>query len=166
MLAYFRFIAGASGLAVTALFVQVHAQEGTQVAREADVWTVFFGFIVGVVALGVYIARDAIFRKKTDYDRGEYGSKKDRSHEKYRSDWQDDYVTESAQTEHTKSHYDTLGIGRTATAAEIKLRYRELAKMHHPDRTGTESEDLVRINEAYEVLSDTESRRKYDSTLP
>ena len=52
----------------------------------------FGGFAVSVVAIFLYIARDLIFRRKTQYDKEEFESKKDRTYEKYHSDWTDDYV--------------------------------------------------------------------------
>lgn len=134
-------------------------QDGT------DHLIIFAGFITAVVALGIYIARGAIFRKEEDYDKHEYASKNDRTGDKYKSSWHDDYAG-SSHPEPTNDHYSTLGVKRTATDAEIKLRYRDLAMKHHPDRAGGNADELVRINEAYEVLSDPESRRKYDKLLP
>ena len=52
----------------------------------------FGGFAVAVVGIFLFIARDLIFRKKTKYDEQEFDSKKDRTYEKYHSDWTDDYV--------------------------------------------------------------------------
>ncbi len=61
--------------------------------------------------------------------------------------------------------YDILGVPRTATEKDIRQAYRKLARQHHPDvnpgNKGSE-EKFKTINEAYEVLSDTEKRRKYD----
>ena len=131
----------------------------------SDSITVFVGFIIAVIALGLYIARDAILRKKTDYDDGEFASKKNREHEKYSSKWQDDYVDPVLQTKHDVNHYDTLGLESSATEYEIKMRYRELAKEHHPDRTGGDSDKLIKINEAYETLSNSKLRKKYDESL-
>ncbi len=52
----------------------------------------FGGFTVAVVGIFLFIARDVIFRKKTKYDKQEFESKKDKTYEKYHSDWTDDYV--------------------------------------------------------------------------
>lgn len=58
-------------------------------------------------------------------------------------------------------HYEVLGVARDATAAQIKAAYRKLSKKHHADAGG--SDEVMRvINEAYEVLSDPEKRRRYD----
>ncbi|TFF94958.1 molecular chaperone DnaJ [Candidatus Thorarchaeota archaeon] len=62
-------------------------------------------------------------------------------------------------------YYDILGVSRNATEAEIKKAYRRLAKKHHPDRNPDDKsaeERLKKINEAYEVLSDSEKRANYD----
>lgn len=55
-----------------------------------------------------------------------------------------------------------------ASEAEIKAAYRALAKQHHPDVTGTSeaSDQFLRIQSAYEILSDADQRRAYDQTLP
>lgn len=65
-------------------------------------------------------------------------------------------------------HYKTLGIGRTASRAEIKAAYRELAKKYHPDRNhGNKSaeEAFKEVQEAYATLSNSEKRRNYDLKL-
>lgn len=64
-----------------------------------------------------------------------------------------------------KDYYKTLGIKKDASADEIKKAYRKLARKHHPDVNKGEkaSEDKFKdINEAYEVLSDSDKRAKYD----
>jgi DnaJ-class molecular chaperone len=64
-----------------------------------------------------------------------------------------------------KDYYKTLGLERTATDAEIKSAYRKLARKFHPDLNPNNKEAERRfkeINEAYQVLSDAEKRRKYD----
>ncbi|MBP8822150.1 MAG: J domain-containing protein [Flavobacteriales bacterium] len=62
-------------------------------------------------------------------------------------------------------YYKTLGIDRTASTEQIKKAYRKLARKHHPDLNPNNKEAERRfkeINEANEVLSDPESRKKYD----
>jgi len=64
-----------------------------------------------------------------------------------------------------KDYYSILGVSRNATEREIKQAYRRLARQYHPDiNPGNKSAEakFKQINEAYEVLSDTEKRQKYD----
>ncbi len=58
-------------------------------------------------------------------------------------------------------HYRTLGVSKNADAKQIKQKYRELARKHHPDRGGN-AETFKQINGAYEVLGDAQKRRQYD----
>lgn len=64
-----------------------------------------------------------------------------------------------------KDYYETLGVKRDATDAEIKSAYRKLARKFHPDVNKTkEAESKFKdINEAYEVLGDKAKRQRYDS---
>lgn len=62
-------------------------------------------------------------------------------------------------------YYKVLGVSKNATADEIKAAYRKLARKHHPDLNPNDKEANKRfqqINEANEVLSDPEKRKKYD----
>lgn len=65
----------------------------------------------------------------------------------------------------TPTHYDTLGIQRTATGDEIKAAYRREASAAHPDKGGTD-ERMQAVNLAYQVLSDGALKAQYDATLP
>ncbi len=67
--------------------------------------------------------------------------------------------------------YRVLDVRHDASADEIKRRWRELAREHHPDRAGADGEErerlttrMARINAAYDVLSDPVRRARYDST--
>lgn len=64
-----------------------------------------------------------------------------------------------------KDYYETLGIKRDASEAEIKSAYRKLARKFHPDvnKTKEAEEKFKEINEAYEVLGDKQKRQRYDS---
>jgi len=67
-----------------------------------------------------------------------------------------------------KDYYRVLGVDRKADDKAIKSAYRRLARKHHPDvskRTDA-AEKFKEINEAYEVLSDPEKRRRYDDLGP
>lgn len=63
-----------------------------------------------------------------------------------------------------RDYYDVLGVSKSATAADLKSAYRKLALKWHPDRNkdaGAEAK-FKEINEAYEVLSNSEKKAKYD----
>ncbi len=64
-----------------------------------------------------------------------------------------------------KDYYEILGVSRNASEKEIKAAFRKLARKYHPDvnKAVGASENFKDINEAYEVLSDSNKRKRYDS---
>lgn len=63
----------------------------------------------------------------------------------------------------TRNPYDVLGVRRDASPDEVRRRYRERARVLHPDRTGDNSMTaMAELNNAYRVLSDPTRRAEYD----
>ncbi len=140
----------------------------------------FSGFAIAVIAIFMFLARDIILRKKTSYDKENLESKKDKTFEKYHSDWGDDYedlgkrrntkeekeFRDAANSDELPNYYDIIGVSKDSSQDEIKTKFRELAKKTHPDKTREDSEnEMAELNKAYEVLSDKDLREKYDRYL-
>jgi len=141
----------------------------------------FAGFAIATILILFYLARDIILRKKTTYDFEEFDSKKDKTYEKYHSDWSDDFeefgirgnISEEkefrieSQNKTLPDYYQILEIPHDATKEEIKKQYRKLAKKTHPDKSDDKESEkiMVQINKAYEILSNEKLRRKYDLYL-
>lgn len=64
----------------------------------------------------------------------------------------------------SKDYYKILGLEKTASSEDIKRAYRKLAMQYHPDRGGGKEaeEKFKEVNEAYQILSDTQKRQQYD----
>lgn len=115
---------------------------------EAQAW-ILAGFGASAAAVFAYLARDAILRRRTDYDGQELESQRDRDREKYESDWGGD-----GPPGPDPWPYRVLGLEPGAPPERVRERYRELARQNHPDKDGSEgaAERMARINAAYEEL--------------
>jgi curved DNA-binding protein len=67
-----------------------------------------------------------------------------------------------------RDFYEVLGVPRTAGQDEIQRAYRELARKHHPDvsKEPDSEENFKQVSEAYDVLSDPDTRKRYDAFGP
>ena len=152
---------------------------GANSLSESDQITIFA--IAAIIILGVlvFLARGSFTRKKTEYDVGEWESKKNRDYEKYHSEWMSDEISfertgkdklsdeefrKSLLNENLPDYYAILQISKNASQNEIKKQFRLLAKKWHPDKkqSNDAEEKMAQINMAYEVLSDHKRRKMYD----
>jgi len=132
-----------------------------------------------IISVLIFLARGSIFRKKNEYDTGEWESKKNRDYEKYHSEWMSDEISferkgknklsdedfrKSLLNKNIPDYYAILQIQKTASQNEIKNQFRSLAKKWHPDRKQSDDAEkkMTQINMAYEVLSNTKRRKMYD----
>jgi len=132
-----------------------------------------------IISVLIFLARGSIFRKKNEYDTGEWESKKNRDYEKYHSEWMSDEISferkgknrlsdedfrQSLLSKNIPDYYAILQIQKTASQNEIKNQFRSLAKKWHPDRKQSDDAEkkMTQINMAYEVLSNTKRRKMYD----
>jgi len=145
---------------------------------QTDLYMTFSIAIALVVGIFIFLARGSIFRRRTNYDKHEFESQKDRDFEKYHSDWSTEEVfgdrsknknesvkefSELFKEKSLPNYYAVLGINMESTDEEIKNMYRKLAKEWHPDKGKENSEKMMaKINEAYETLSDKKTRAEYD----
>ena len=68
----------------------------------------------------------------------------------------------------TPNHYEQLGLSQSASEVEIKAAFKRLAKQYHPDKNNGNpvyEEKFKKINAAYQVLSDSTKRERYDYIL-
>ena len=152
---------------------------GANNLSESDQITIFAIAAIIIIGVLVFLARGSFTRKKTEYDAGEWESKKNRDYEKYHSEWMSDEVNferagkdklsdeefrESLLNENLPDYYAILQISKNASQNEIKKQFRLLAKKWHPDKkqSNDAEEKMAQINMAYEVLSDNKRRKMYD----
>jgi len=160
-------------------FSQEHGTQNPNelVVSDADLIIIFSGFIIAVIAISLFLARHQILRRKLEYDKSDFESKKNRDYEKYHSDWasydyigkkrkskDDEEFRKSLKNSNFPDYYKILKISKTATREQIKNQFRLLVKEWHPDRNpdSASKEKMAEINKAYEVLSDKERRKNYD----
>lgn len=62
----------------------------------------------------------------------------------------------------SKDYYRVLGVSRNASADDIKKAYRKLAHQYHPDKQGGDEAKFKEVNEAYQVLSNSQKKSQYD----
>jgi len=132
-----------------------------------------------IISVLIFLARGSIFRKKNEYDSGEWESKKNRDYEKYHSEWMSDEISferkgknklsdedfrKSLLSNNLPDYYAILQIQKIASQDEIKSQFRSLAKKWHPDRKQSDDAEkkMTQINMAYEVLSNIKRRKMYD----
>ena len=142
--------------------------------------TILFA-IAAIIIIGVliFLSRHSIFKKKTEYDDGEWASKKNRDYEKYHSEWMSDEISferkgknklsddefrKSLLSKNLSDYYTILQVQKNASQDEIKSQFRLLAKKWHPDKMQSDDAEkkMAEINIAYEILSSTKRRKMYD----
>ena len=152
---------------------------GIESLTESGQIIVFASAAIIITSVLIFLARHSIFKKKTEYDTGDWASKKNRDYEKYHSEWMSDEISfgrkgknKLSDEEFTKSllnknlpdYYAILQVQKNASQDEIKRQFRLLAKKWHPDKkqSNDAEEKMTQINMAYEVLSNPKRRKIYD----
>ena len=152
---------------------------GIESLTESDQITIFAIAAIIIIGALIFLARGSFIRKKTEYDIGEWESKKNRDYEKYHSEWMNDEVSfertgkdklsddefrKSLLSENLPDYYAILQVSKDASQDEIKKQFRLLAKKWHPDKkqSNDAEEKMAQINISYEVLSDHKRRKMYD----
>jgi hypothetical protein len=152
---------------------------GIESLTESDQITIFAIAAIIIIGALIFLARGSFIRKKTEYDIGEWESKKNRDYEKYHSEWMSDEISfertgkdklsddefrKSLLSENLPDYYAILQVSKDASQDEIKKQFRLLAKKWHPDKkqSNDAEEKMAQINMAYEVLSDHKRRKMYD----
>lgn len=178
---FVMFVLGVTSFSISGSSVeQSFAQDGKNeiILSDSELILVFSVSILVVIGIFLYIARHWFSRKKDEYEKGEFASKKNRDKEKYRSDWssddfrfgfsnknsKDDEFRKNRQNSTLPDFYKILGVSHDASQDEIKNTFRRLVKEWHPDKHKGQSTEkrMSEINKAYEVLSDENTRKNYD----
>ena len=146
---------------------------------ESDQIIIFAVAAIIIISVLIFLARDSIFRKKTEYDASDWASKKNRDYEKYHSEWMSDEISferkgknklsddefrKSLLNKNLSDYYAILQVQKNASQNEIKSQFRLLAKKWHPDKKQSDDAEkkMAEINIAYEILSSTKRRKMYD----
>ena len=152
---------------------------GIESLTESDQIIIFASITIVIIGVLIFLARHSIFRNKTEYDTGDWASKKNRDYEKYHSEWMSDEISferkgknKLSDEEFSKSllngnlpdYYAILQVQKNVNQNEIKRQFRLLAKKWHPDKKQSDDaeEKMAQINMAYEVLSNPKRRKMYD----
>ena len=152
---------------------------GIESLSESDQITMFGIITIIIISVLIYLARHSIIKKKTEYDTGDWASKKNRDYEKYHSEWMSDEISferkgknklsdeefrKSLLKESLPDYYDILQVPKNANQDEIKRQFRLLAKKWHPDKKQSSDAEkkMAQINMAYEVLSNPKRRKMYE----
>ncbi|MFM8659244.1 MAG: DnaJ domain-containing protein [Candidatus Nitrosotenuis sp.] len=154
------------------------SEEISEYYKPEDVKLAMIVIAIAVVSIFLYLGRDIILRRKSEYEKKEYESKKDRDYEKYHSEWtgyDEDFFGAKKSKEAREfqkmmhdsalpNYYAALETTIDSTQEEIKAKFRQLAKENHPDKSKDEksAERFAEITEAYEVLSNEETKKDYD----
>jgi len=146
---------------------------------ESDQIIIFTIAVIILISVLIFLARDSIFRKKTEYDANDWESKKNRDYEKYHSEWMSDEISferkgknklsddefrKSLLSKNLSDYYTILQVQKNASQDEIKRQFRLLAKKWHPDKKQSNDAEkkMAEINIAYEILSNIKRRKMYD----
>jgi len=152
---------------------------GIESLTESGQIIVFASAAIIIISVLIFLARHSIFKKKTEYDTGDWASKKNRDNEKYHSEWMSDEISferkgkntlsdeefrKSLLNENLPDYYAILQVQKNASQDEIKRQFRQLAKKWHPDKkkSNDAEEKMAQINMAYEALSSPKRRKMYD----
>lgn len=157
---------------------ELSTQQEKPLVADNDLILIFSVSIAVVIGILLYLSRDYILRRKGEYEKKDYESKKNRDYEKYHADWtsedmsfgeskrfHDNEEFENAMKNSTlPNYYKILGLPRDCSQGEIKNRFRLLVKEWHPDKNKdpANQKKMAQINEAYEVLSDPDKKAQYD----
>ena len=154
-------------------------ESGIDSLSESDQIIIFAAATIIIISVLIFLARDSIFRKKTEYDTNDWASKKNRDYEKYHSEWMSDEISferkgknklsddefkKSLLNKDLSDYYAILQVQKNASQDEIKGQFRLLAKKWHPDKKQDDDAEkkMAEINIAYEVLSNTKRRKMFD----